>query len=163
MNHHPVRDEILLLLNPGGKPLWHGGPTTTAVLDDVPLEMAMWDPGNGRTSIWGLALHMAYWKFAVRRRIQGLPDTGFERAPDNFPDLPIPPSEAAWDDDRALLVREEAALRELVASLDEERLQEPLSKDYRVADQLFGIAMHDAHHIAQILLIKRLWEDRLPG
>jgi len=159
MSGHPVRDEILALLEPGDRPLWHGGPTFDGVLDGVGAEMASWQPGAGRHTIWALSLHMAYWKYAVRRRIMGLPEDGFPRSPDNFPELVHPLTEEDWSRDRALCEQENDALIALVKTLEETRLQEPCPGDYRVADQLFGIAMHDAHHVAQILLIKRWWED----
>lgn len=130
------------------------------MLTDVSHEMAAWRPGTDLHSIWALTLHMAYWKWAVRQRILGLPDTGFERTPDNFPEVPSPTSQEAWDADRGLLAKEEKALVALTESLEEDRLRDMLSPSYRVADQLMGIAMHDAHHVAQILLLKRLWADR---
>lgn len=154
-----VKSEILRLLDPVGA-LWHGGPTVSGCLRGVKADQAAWDPGHGRHTIWGLTLHMAYWKYAVRRRIVQGPKGDFERTPANFPDVPAERSEASWKRDRALLRREDHALIELVRSLDEGRLQEPLSDSYRVADQLFGIVLHDVHHIGQIQLIKRLWQDR---
>ena len=159
MSVHPVRDEILALLQPSEKALWHGGPTTRQALADVSAKMACWDPGRGRHTIWGLALHMAFWKYAVRRQVQGLTREGFPRSPDNFPAPPETASEAAWSRDLHLLEQEESALVKLVTTLEEEQLQATSPAGYRVADRLFGIAMHDAHHVGQILLIKRLWTD----
>lgn len=157
MTSHPVRDEILHLLASPPEGLWHGGPSVLRSLDDVPARMASWDPGSGLHSIWELSLHMAYWKYAVRQRIQGLSQEGFPRSPDNFPTISEPFSEKAWSRDRQLLQQEETALVELVKTLDEHQLQAPCTGGYRVADQLFGIAMHDVHHVAQVLLIKKLW------
>ena len=120
-------------------------------------DQAAWRPGSDVHSIWGLALHMAYWKFAVRQRILGLSETGFERSPDNFPHPPDRATQTAWDTDRSLLRDHENALLETVRSLDAHRLEEELTGGYRVADQLLGVVLHDVHHIGQILVIKRLW------
>ncbi len=160
MTSLPLKDEILRLLSPTEQSLWHGGPTTGEVLSDVSANLAAWQPASDMHSIWGLTLHMAYWKFAVRQRILGLSDQGFERAPDDFPSLPKHLTHEVWTADRNLLRSAESALVELTESLDEDRLQEPLTGGYRVADQLIGVAMHDVHHIGQILLIKRLWNGR---
>lgn len=154
-----LKSEILRLLDPDGK-LWHGGPTVTGCIRGVTAEQAAWDPGQGRHTIWGLTLHMAYWKYAVRRRIEDGPKGDFGRTPANFPDLPDERSEARWKQDRALLRAEDKALIALVRTQDESRLQESLSGHYRVADQLFGVVLHDVHHIGQIQLIKRLYQDR---
>ena len=37
----------------------------------VTLALAAWRPEPGRHNIWELALHAAYWKYAVRRRLTG--------------------------------------------------------------------------------------------
>lgn len=47
---------------------WHGGPTAVGALRGVRAEQAAWTPTPGRKSIWALALHIAYWNSAVRRR-----------------------------------------------------------------------------------------------
>jgi len=43
--------------------------------------------------------------------------------------------------------------------LDSERLDDTLPSGNRTADHLFGIVLHDAYHVAQIQLIKRLYTD----
>ena len=160
MSAPSIKQEILHLLYPGEQSLWHGGPSAVEAIRDVDQELAAWKPAEDAHSIWALTLHMAYWKFAVRQRLLGLEDTGFERSPDNFPDLPDIVSPSTWAADRTLLARHENALLETVRSLDDGRLDEQLTGGYRVADQLFGVVLHDVHHVGQILLIKRLSGSR---
>jgi len=153
--------EILRLLDPPeGFKLWHGGPTVNGCLRGVDARQAAWRPGNNRSSIWMLALHIAYWKYAVRRRILGLPQGSFPRKPSNFPAVPEFRTEDSWKKDRQLLKSEDRKLVEAVRQLTPDDLETTLPSGNRTADQLFGIALHDAYHVAQIQLIKRLYSDR---
>ena len=55
-------------------------------------------------------------------------------------------------------------LAEALKLLDPGRLDETSgSGKYTFADPIFGIAMHDSHHVGQIQLLKRLWAARTPG
>jgi uncharacterized damage-inducible protein DinB len=150
-------DEALLLLDPPpGRPPWAGGATVLGCLRGVGAKQAAWKPASDRASVWELALHVAYWKYAVRRKLEGGEKGGFERSPSNFPALPDRLDEAAWRTDRALLRDEHVQLVGAIRSFDQKRLDEETGK-YRFADLIFGIAMHDVHHVGQIQLIKRLY------
>ncbi len=154
------KNEILRLLDPpAGFRLWHGGPTILGCLRGVDARQAAWRPGNDRNSIWMLTLHMAYWKYAVRRRLLDLPQGIFPRKPSNFPAVPDFRSDDAWKKDRALLKSEDRKLVEAIKDLDSERLDDTLPSGNRTADHLCGIVLHDAYHVAQIQLIKRLYTD----
>jgi hypothetical protein len=52
------------------KKTWHG-PNLRQSLKGVSAKQAAWRPGRGRHNIWEIALHAAYWKYAVRRRLEG--------------------------------------------------------------------------------------------
>ncbi|MGH7507783.1 MAG: DinB family protein, partial [Longimicrobiales bacterium] len=92
---------------------WHG-PTLLNALRGVSAADAVWRPAPERHSIWELALHTAYWKYVVRRRLIGAPRGSFPRKPSNFPALPESPDDAAWAADVALLREEHQRLREAV-------------------------------------------------
>ena len=69
----PRLAEVLHLLDPpAGARLWYGGATPIGSLRGVGHVQAAWKPGVDRHSIWELALHIAYWKYAVRRRLEAL-------------------------------------------------------------------------------------------
>ncbi len=158
----PRLDEALhLLAPPPGKPPWAGGATPLGCLRGVGAEQAAWKPAPDRHSIWELALHIAYWKYAVRRNLEDAPKGGFPRAPSNWPRVPDPAGEAAWKADRALLRDEHEKLVEAVAAFDPRRLDEgaPGPRAYRFADLVYGIAMHDSYHVGQIQLMKRLYRE----
>ena len=45
---------------------------------------------------WELVLHVAYWKYAVRRRLVGDPSGTFRRKPSNWPDKRMCCASARW-------------------------------------------------------------------
>ena len=161
----PMRDsrltELINLLEPakGTRP-WHGGATVLGCLRGVDSNAAAWVPAPGRHSIWALTLHVAYWKYAVRRKLEPVPQGSFPRSPSNWPTVPEATA-SAWKKDRALLKAEHQELVRVVREFEPARLDEqvPGSRTYRFADLLFGIAGHDLYHVGQIQLVKRLYEE----
>ena len=154
--------EVLHLLDPpAGTKLWYGGATALGSLRGVGHEEAAWKPAPDRHSIWELALHLAYWKYAVRRRLDdSVPRGAFPRSPANWPHMPYGLDERAWKEDRALLRHEHEALVAVARSLPPERLDHRDAKgEYRALDLLFGVATHDVYHTGQIQLMKRLFQD----
>lgn len=137
-------------------PSWHGTPLWGA-LRGVTAEEASQRPGPGRHTVWELALHAAYWKYVVRRRLTRDESLEFPRSPSNWPDMASPPSEAAWKADKALLKREHEALRAVVARFPTKELEKKAWKSrYTNLVSIEGIAAHDLYHCGQIQLVKRL-------
>lgn len=150
-------------LHPGpGRRNWHGGPGPVTALRGVTAEQAAWRASPGRKSIWELALHIAYWKYAVRRHLSGAALPRFARHPANFPAAPAVPDAAAWARDVALLRSEHDQLVAAVDRLDEGRLFRSLpgGRRWTFGELVLGIAAHDAYHTGQIQLLKRLWQER---
>jgi uncharacterized damage-inducible protein DinB len=145
-----------------GRRAWHGGPTPVSALRGVTAEQAAWRPGPKRKSIWGLALHIAYWNYAVRRLLDGSARGEFPRAPSNWPAPPDRPDPRAWASDVALLRTEHGRLVEAALRVHPGRLgrRPPGSKEWTYGELLAGIAIHDAYHTGQIQLVKRLWLER---
>ena len=77
-----------------GHGAWHGGPTPIGALRGVGAEEAWWRPAPRRKSIWMLTLHIAYWKYAIRRVLDGSGRGGFPRGPSNWPPPPDRPDAA---------------------------------------------------------------------
>jgi hypothetical protein len=145
---------VLALLNEAyEKKTWHG-PNLKQSIKGVTAQQAAWRPGPGRHNIWEVALHAAYWKYAVRRRIEGGKRASFVLKGSNF--FPRPEkgklNEAAWAADRKLLEREHRALEAAVAEV----LRTP--RGAKFMPQLYGIACHDIYHAGQIRLLRRLME-----
>jgi hypothetical protein len=139
---------------------WHGGPTVLGSLRGVDARQAAWKPAPRRHSIWELALHAAYWKYAVRKRLEPARER-FARSPSNWP-APSGTSERAWADDRALLRLEHDRLLEALAHFPAERLDSRPAggRLWTYEELILGIALHDTYHTGQIQLVKRLWQDR---
>ncbi len=65
-------DPLLLALLAEGfeRKTWHG-PNLKQSLNGVSAKQAAWRPARNRHNIWELAVHSAYWKYAVRRVLEG--------------------------------------------------------------------------------------------
>lgn len=135
---------------------WHG-PNLRGSLRGLTPAQAAWRPAAGRHNVWELAVHAAYWKYAVRRRITGEKRGSFELKGSNFFPRPQEPTVAAWKSDLALLESTHRALRAVIAGLGENELKRvPAGSTASVLAMVNGIAAHDLYHAGQIQLLKRL-------
>jgi uncharacterized damage-inducible protein DinB len=142
---------------PGTKP-WHGGPTVLGALRGVSADVASWRPYPDRHSIWGLALHVAYWNYAVERRLTRAPHGGFPRQPANWPDPCFADGEKSWAEDKRLVRRHHDSLQRVLASFDSSLLDEVAGDEGSTtyADLITGVVLHDTYHAGQIQMLKRL-------
>ena len=110
---------------------------------------AAWRPDEGRHNIWEIAVHCAYWKYAVWRRLTGAKRGSFAMKGSNWFARPASGVDltAAWKADFRLLVDMHRQLREVIRGL---------SVTDKNAAILTGIAAHDLYHAGQIQLLKRL-------
>jgi hypothetical protein len=148
VNH---RQLVLTLIDEGyEKKTWHG-PNLKQSIKGITAKQAAWRTGPGRHNIWELALHAAYWKYAVRRRITGGKRSSFALKGSNFFARPEKGklSEAAWTADKKLLEREHRAMRAEIANV----LRKPHGP--KQLYQLYGVAFHDVYHPGQIRLLRR--------
>jgi len=106
--------------------------------------------------VWELAVHAAYWKYAVWRRLTGEKRGSFPRKGSNWFAMPAPTTEARWREELGLLADCHRALRAAVASLrdDDLRRRAPGSSE-TVGRLVRGVAAHDLYHAGQIQLVKR--------
>ena len=142
------------------KKAWHGT-NLRGSLRGVDAREAAWRPAPGRHNVRELALHAAYWKYAVWRRLTGVKRGSFPLDGSNWFERSEAPTEKAWREDLKLLDEQHRRLRGAVASLPAARLEER-AKGSRVTNltMLYGIAAHDAYHTGQIQLVRRLYRDR---
>jgi uncharacterized damage-inducible protein DinB len=137
---------------------WHGTNLRGSVRG-MGVEEAAWRPGEGRHNAWEVAVHAAYWKYAVWRRLTGAPRGSFPLAGSDWFARPEPGAgtEAAWKADLELLAEMHRRLREAVAALDPAALDRPAGGGHTTAfDLVAGAAAHDLYHAGQIQLLKRL-------
>jgi len=133
------------------KPAWHG-PNLKQSLRGVTAKQAAWRPGPGRHNIWEETVHAAYWKYVVRRKIEGNKRGSFALKGSNFFPRPEPGklTEAAWLTDKQLLDSEHRALRAAITKTL--RTDSPP----KLLRMLYGISFHDVYHAGQIRLLRRM-------
>ena len=135
------------------KKTWHG-PNLKQSIKGISAKQAAWRPGPGRHNIWEEMLHAAYWKYAVRRRIEGGKRGSFALKGSNFFTRPEPANlnDAAWSADKKLLEREHRALHGMASKVLRS------ARAAKLLPQLYGVAFHDIYHAGQIRLLRRLME-----
>ncbi|HVM75025.1 MAG TPA: DinB family protein [Candidatus Saccharimonadales bacterium] len=130
---------------------WHG-PNLRQSLKGVTARQAAWRLRPGRHNIWEETLHAAYWKYAVRRKLEGGKRGSFVLKGHNF--FPRPEkgkaTEAAWRADQEILESEHCAMLDTIAKV----LQSPVSE--KNLKMIYGVAFHDVYHAGQIRLLRRL-------
>lgn len=148
-------------------PAWHG-PSLRAALRGLDHRQAAARPAAGRHNCWELAVHAAFWKYAVRRRLLGGKQSAFPHPGSNFFERPSREESAspgslakAWKRDLALLDNVHEELRATVAALSPASLDRP-ARGHRQTPRFMieGIAMHDVYHAGQIQLLRRLISKR---
>lgn len=144
------REYLLTLLDEAyEKQAWHG-PNLRSALRGVTAAEAAWRPAGPRHNIWELAVHAAYWKYTVRRRLTGDKKGSFPLAGSDWFLRPQEETEEAWKADLALLAEQHRLLAETVRRLP------PLEFTEKAVRNIRGAAMHDVYHAGQITLLKRM-------
>ena len=137
------------------------GPNLRGSLRGVKAAQASWRPAGGRHNIWELAVHAAYWKYAVWRMLTGERRGAFVEKGSNWFAREAKPTEAAWRADLARLDEIHRRLRKAVSGLSRPSLSaKPRGSKYRTDTLVYGVASHDVYHTGQIQILKRLWHDR---
>ena len=137
---------------------WHG-PILKGALRGISAEQAAWRPKPSRHNIWELAIHAAYWKYSVLRRLRPEADRFPVPGSNWFPRPQGEPSEKAWKADLAILAAMHRDLREAVAALSDSDLGRiPEGSKTRLEDLILGVAFHDIYHAGQIQLVKKLYK-----
>ena len=134
------------------KKSWHG-PNLRNALRGVSAQAAAGRPAPDLHNIWEYALHAAYWKYVVRRRITGEKRGSFVLTGSNFFPRPVEMTDKAWRADIEILESEHKKLRDVVANLPAK------NHNPRTFHLIRGAAAHDLYHAGQIRLLRRLSGD----
>lgn len=135
---------------------WHGT-NLRGSLKGLKINELLYRPQPKRHNIWEIALHCAYWKYVVLRRMIGGKKGDFPRKPSNFPRLPKEPTLALWKEDLALLEDIHQKLREAIEIFPESKLYKtPENSKVSFIATIYGAASHDLYHAGQIQLLKRM-------
>ncbi|MCI0708462.1 MAG: DinB family protein [Ignavibacteriae bacterium] len=124
-------------------------------------KQAAWRPGPDKHNIWEYIVHCAYWKYVVFRRITGEKKGSFPLKGSNF--FPRPEgkiAESDWQQDIELLDNMHEQLHDTIAKVSSSKLT-TLSpkKQWTLAQEIQGVAMHDVYHTGQIQLLKRMMKS----
>ena len=143
---------------------WHG-PTLLGSIRGVTARQAAWRPGPRRHNIWEVAVHAAYWKYAVRRGLTGEKRRSFALKGSNWFPRPVGKlgagSERMWEEDVRLLIDQHRRLRAAIADFPVRALERPVQgRRHTAVYTIRGIAAHDLYHAGQIQLLKRLQARR---
>jgi DinB family protein len=138
---------------------WHGT-VLRGSLRGISAEQAAWRPAPSRHNIWELAVHAAYWKYSILRRLRRDEEVRFPLKGSNwFPRPEGEIDERAWKADLQILATMHRGLRQAVSSLHDEDLESiPEGSKTRIVDLVLGGAFHDIYHAGQIQLLKRLYK-----
>lgn len=132
---------------------WHGTNLRGSFRGMTAAEAA-WRPAEGRPNAWELALHAAYWKYAVRRKLTAEKRGSFALEGSSWFCRPAgDPDESAWRADLALLGAEHRAL---VSAVDERLPALSGATRTKALHLVRGVAAHDLYHAGQVQLLKRL-------
>jgi uncharacterized damage-inducible protein DinB len=131
---------------------WHG-PSVLEIIEGITSRPAAARPFNGAHSIWEIVLHIAAWEAAVLRRLGG--DRAQLPAEEDWPTV-ASTSEKAWEQARQALKQGHNDLQQVIAGLDESRLDQPIIEGMpSVYVTLHGIVQHDLYHAGQIAILKK--------
>ncbi|MBI5471040.1 MAG: DinB family protein [Ignavibacteriae bacterium] len=135
---------------------WHG-PNLKGSLRGLSADEAAWRPSPKRHNIWEIAVHAAYWKYTLRRRLLGEKRGSFPLKGSNWFHRPETVSDAEWKHDLRMLDDVHRSMREAIAAFPDDRLYQKIpNSKYTYVATIFGLANHDIYHAGQIQLLKRL-------
>lgn len=155
-----LRELLLCLIDEAyDKQAWHG-PNLRGSIRGVSLAQVVWRPRPGRRSIAEIAVHCAYWKYVVRRRIRGDKRGSFPLKGSNWFRLPPKLTQTQWRDYVMLLDTEHQTLRDAIAEAPWSALAAERGDRREPARHVSGAALHDTYHAGQIRTIRALYQQR---
>lgn len=164
--HDAIRATLDRLIAIHGGDPWHG-PSTLALLRDVPSAHAAAHPVPGAHSIWEIVCHLTAWTLEATRRARG----GDPADPEMGDWPPVTDtSAAAWAAAVAALTAANETLVATLAATPDDGLRRrvgvarvpALGTGVTVLETVEGVAAHYAYHAGQIALLKRALASRSP-
>ena len=143
------------------KRAWHGT-NLRGSIKGITIEQAGWRPERGRHNIWEIAVHCAYWKYIVRRRLLDEKKGSFPLKGSNWFIRPMVATEKARRGDIALLDETHRSMHDAIAGLTSSDFKNnPTGSMWKNLQIISGTASHDVYHAGQIQLFKRLQKENL--
>jgi len=124
------------------------------VLDGITSEQAAWKPDGADNSIWETVNHLIFWNERWLQRYRG--ELNEPQDVDN--DTTFQSYETDWN---VMLRRLDAVMiewRDRLASIDDMKLESPVNAQHKAPwrSPLAQQNIHNAYHIGQILLLRKL-------
>lgn len=127
-------------------------------LQGVTATEASWTSSGINNSIWQIVNHLIFWNEDVIHRINGTENP--HKAKDNeetFGSQGDPEDEVGWAQTVQVLNEVINKLKSVIEDLDDEKLKSPYAANSSSTERLLSnIMMHDAYHIGQIVLLRKL-------
>ena len=124
---------------------------------DLPEALRGRQPGGLPYSVWQLVEHI---RIATHDILDFSVNAHYEEMkwPDDYwPTSPVPPSAEAWDASLAEIRRDLQSLRELAGNRDLDLTARiPHGSGQTILRELALVADHNAYHVGQIVLVRRL-------
>lgn len=131
-------------------------PPLGAALEGVTAAQASWRPPGAANTIWETVNHLLYYKERLLARLQGT--EFFNSAQDNddtFKVTAAPDDEQAWKDTVNRMKSVHEAIKNTLASLEEDAFDKPLPQK-SLGLSVSSIIMHDAYHTGEIVQIRKM-------
>ncbi|MFG3433221.1 DUF1572 domain-containing protein [Lysinibacillus fusiformis] len=138
-------------------------PPLEKVLEDITLEQATWKPTEGATnSIWEIVCHLLFFKKRLLMRY--LDETENEpQAENNDATFRLPTLTLQnWKETKEEYLYIHRELEKILEKSAQEDLDREVRGERTLVLELKSIAMHDAYHIGQIVLLSKM-QDVWPG
>lgn len=113
---------------------------------------------NHSNNIWQLVFHITYWRTSVMNRLNGTLE------PPPFKDFTLPEelNEANWKQTIQDFETAYHQLRSTILNFKQEHLDNPSPRPEQTYFQLImGCLQHDAYHLGQIVLIKKVLDKKI--
>lgn len=152
MDDQALRKHLLFLLNESGA---HA--IFDAAIDGLPPELRGKRPAPGIQSVWELVEHLRIAQWDILEFVRN-PDYVSPQWPDGYwPSTEAPPDEKAWEESVAAYRADLSAIAAMAADETVDlTAQLPHAPGYTVLREVLLVADHNAYHVAQIVMVRRL-------
>ncbi len=138
--------------------LYAGNPwievTITDTLKNLTAEKVYKRPAQGINSIWEIVNHLINWRVTILKRLQG---ETIPSPPNNYFEPVKDKSAESWEATLKRLSETQSGWDELLSNMKQDKYDEHYPNyGYSVCEFINGILQHDAYHLGQIVLIKKL-------
>ena len=154
----PVREQVINLLRGG-----HAHLTLDAVIKEFPVELRGTKPKGAPHSAWQLLEHLRIAQWDILEFSRNAKHVSPSWPDGYWPKTEKPPSEAAWNKSVSSIKKDMAAMEKLVEDPNTDLYAKiPHGTGQSILREALLAADHNAYHIGQILLLRRLlgaWTD----